>query len=88
MTISELESKLEEYKYPAACDLGVMLQAFDIAQGWLRHKALKESRMFFLRALLEYFRKRDKRQLLYGRVMYWLLGIFETINGADDERLR
>lgn len=89
MTISELENRLEEYKYPAACDLGVVVKAFEVAKGWLVNGRfrLSESRMFLFRALMEYFRKRDKRQFVYGRLVYWMLGVFEVINGQREQEL-
>lgn len=80
MTISELEGTLEEYKYPTACDLEAVLKAFELAKRWLKHPTLKHSRAFLAGSLMEYYRKRDKKQFVYGRALYWLLGIFETLN--------
>jgi hypothetical protein len=54
-----------------------------ICEKWLKHPTLKLNRHFMFIALLHYYCRPDKKQFIYGRVLYWMLGIFETINNFN-----
>lgn len=86
--IGTLENQLEEYKYPSDCDCRILDRLMDICIRWLRHPTLKLSRHFLFIALLQYFCQRNKKQFVYGRLLYWMLGIFETINQPSDGGLQ
>lgn len=61
MSITDLESKLEEYKYPTTCDCKVINDILEICTKWLKHPFLKRSRQFMLMAVLRYSISKNKK---------------------------